>query len=158
MEMNNFKQSLKMGVFSGLATYLLYVIFVVAVGMMTKWQSFWALNEETMALTLVPNGVISWEIVNVVGLILASLVPVFLMRYEKVKYAFSYIVISLLAFVWLFGATLGAYYMIGDMKNTMLFCPFSTFDAFYYLIFVFLLGSAIGTMASFAINFMRNKD
>ena len=158
MELDSKKQVLKMGVLSGICTYLLYVIFVVVIGMMTKWQGFWEFNEETKTLALVPNGVISWEMTNAIGLILASLVPVFLMRYEKIRYAFSFIGISLLVLIWLFGATLGAYYMIGDMKNTMLFCPFSTFDAFYYLIFVFLLGSAIGTLVSFVVNFMRNKD
>lgn len=156
--MNNFKQSLKMGVFSGLATYLLYVVFVVVIGKMTGWKAFWVFDEMSGTYIRQVNGIISWEITNVVGLVLASLVPVFLMRYEKIKYAFSFIGISLLAFIWFFGATLGAYYMISDVKNTMLFCPFSTFDAFYYLIFVFLLGSAIGTLASFVINFMRNKD
>ena len=158
MELDSKKQVLKMGVLSGICTYLLYVIFVVVIGMMTKWQGFWEFNEETKTLALVPNSVISWEMTNAIGLILASLVPVFLMRYEKIRYAFSFIGISLLVLIWLFGATLGAYYMIGDMKNTMLFCPFSTFDAFYYLIFVFLLGSAIGTLVSFVVNLMRNKD
>ena len=147
-----------MGALSGLCTYLLYVIYVLVIGYLTKWETFWVLDGASGTVAFQPNGDISWEISVMIGLILASLVPVFLMRYEKIKYAFSYIGISFLAFIWLFGATLSAYYMIGDMKNTVLFCPFSTIDAFYYLIFVFLLGSAIGTVASFVVNFMRNKD
>ncbi len=158
MEMNSFKRTLKMGILSGACSYLLYAAFVLCIGYITKWQSFWVIDEVSQTVTLQPNGIISWEITIMIGLILASLVPVFLMRYEKVKCAVSYVVISLVAFVWLFGATLSGYYMIGDMKNTVLFCPFTTIDAFYYLIFVFLLGSAIGTLASFVINFIRNKD
>ncbi len=158
MEMDSFKKSLKMGVLSGACSYALYAAFVLCIGFITKWQSFWVFDEVTNTVLLQPNGIISWEITIIVGLVLASFVPVVLMRYEKIKYAFSYVGISLVAFIWLFGATLSGYYMVGDMKNTMLFCPFTTIDAFYYLIFVFLLGSAIGTVASFVINFIRNKD
>lgn len=157
MEMNNFKKSLKMGVLSGLGTYLLYVLFVVVIGMLTGWKAFWAFDEATGTYLRQVNGVISWEITNVIGLILASLVPVLMMRYEKMKYAFSYIGISLIACIWLYGTTLGAYFMIGDMMKTVLHCPFATFDSVYYFIFVFLLGSAIGTVVSFVINAMRNK-
>ena len=147
-----------MGVLSGACSYLLYMAFVLCIGYLTKWQSFWVIDEATQTVSLQSNPVISWEITIVAGLVLSSLVPVFLMKYEKIKYAVSYVGISLMAFAWLYGATLGGYSMIGDMKNTMLFCPFTTIDAFYYLIFVFLLGSAIGTVASFFINFMRNRD
>lgn len=158
MEMDSMKKSLKMGALSGVCTYLLYAIFIVAVGILTKWQNFWTVSEETKAVIFQSHGAISWEISNIVGLIFASLVPVFLMKYEKTKYAFSYIGVSLLVFIWLFGTVLGAYFVIGDMTKTALFCPFATIDAFYYLIFVFLLGSAIGTVASFVLNYMRNKD
>ena len=152
------KKSLKMGVVSGACTYLLYVIYVVTIGILTNWQNFWVFDGAAQTVTFQPHATISWEIVLVIGLILASLVPVFLMRYEKIKYAFSYIGISLVACVWLFGTTLGAYFMIGDMTKTAVYCPFATVDGFYYFIFVFLLGSTIGTIASFVFNFMRNKD
>ncbi len=158
MEMDSMKKSLKMGALSGGCTYLLYVVFIVGIGLLTRWQNFWVLSEVTGAAIFQPHGAISWEITNIAGLILASLVPVFLMKYEQIKYAFSYIGISLLVFIWLYATTLGAYFVIGDMTKTAVFCPFATFDALYYLIFVFLLGSAIGTVASFVLNFMRNKD
>lgn len=158
MEMDSFKKSLKMGLLSGACSYLLYVVFVLCIGYITKWHSFWVITGESAVLRFQPHNIISWEISTIVGLVLASLVPVFLMRYEKVKYAFAYIGISLIACVWLYGTTLGAYYMIGDMMQTVLHCPFATFDSVYYFIFVFLLGSAIGTVASFVMNFMRNRD
>ena len=158
MEMDSNKKSLKMGALSGLCTYVLYIIFVVTVGSLTHWQSFWNLDPVTETFQLQTNGTISWEIVTVVGLILASLVPVILMKYEKIKYALIYIGISLLTCVWLYGSTLGAYYMIGDMTGTSVHCPFGPIDGFYFFVFVFLLGSAIGTIVSFVFNFMRNKD
>ena len=157
MEMNNMKQSLKMGALSGLVTYLLYVVFVVVIGMMTGWKAFWVFDEAANTYIRQVNGVISWEITNILGLILASLVPVLMMRYEKFKFAFSYIGISFLLFIWLYGTTLGAYFMIGDMMKTALYCPFATFDSVYYFIFVFVLGSAIGTLVSFVMNAIRNK-
>ncbi len=158
MEMDSMKKSLKMGFLSGLCTYLLYVMFVVAIGLVTKWNVFWVYDQVEGTYVLQSNGVISWEITNAIGLILASLVPVVLLKYEEFKYALAYIGVSLVVFIWLFGTTLSAYFMIGDMTKTVLYCPFSTFDAIYYLIFVFLLGSVIGTVVSFVLNFMRNKD
>ena len=158
MEMDSFKKSLKMGVLSGVGTYLLYVIYVITIGYLTKWHTFWIFDEAKGAFSFQPGGAISWEIAVFVGLILASLIPVFIMRYEKLKYAFSYIGVSLLICVWLYGTTLGAYYVIGDMVSSAVHCPFGLVDGFYYFVFVFLLGSAVGTAASFIFNFMRNKD
>ena len=158
MEMDNCKKSLKTGVLSGACSYLLYVVFVLCIGYITKWHNFWVITGESAVLRFQPHDIISWEISTIVGLVLASMVPVFLMRYEKLKYAFAYIGISLIACIWLYGTTLGAYYMIGDMMKTVLNCPFATFDSIYYFVFVFLLGSAIGTVASFVLNFMRNRD
>ena len=158
MEMDNIKKSLKMGVLSGACSYALYVVFVLCIGFITKWHSFWVITGESAVLRFQPHNSISWEMTTIVGLVLASLVPVCMMRYEKIKYAFSYIGISLIACVWLYGTTLGAYYMIGDMMKTVLNCPFATFDSIYYFVFVFLLGSVIGTVVSFIMNFMRNRD
>jgi len=158
MEMDSFKKSLKMGLISGVCTYALYVIFVVALGFLNNWQPFWAFDTIHQTVAFQPSAAISWEIALIVGIILASLVPVFLMRYEKIKYAFSYIGISFVAFIWLYFTTVGAYLVLSDMTKNAIFCPFTTVDAVYYLIFVFLLGSVIGTAASFVFNFMRNKD
>lgn len=158
MEMDSNKKAVKMGALSGACTYLLYIIFVLTIGILTNWKSFWVYDEVTQAVVFQPNQTISWEIAVIIGLILASLVPVILMKCEKIKHALIYIGISLLAFVWLFGSTLGAFFMIGDMTNTVVHCPFFTIDGIYYCIFVFLLGSAIGTVAAFVLNFMRSKD
>ena len=82
MEMDSNKKALKMGVISGICTYLLYIIFVVTVGTLTNWQSFWNMDPVTQTFQLQTNGNISWEIVTIIGLIVASLVPFILMKYS----------------------------------------------------------------------------
>ncbi len=147
MKQDSWKKSLKMGVLSGAISFGVYVLLVLTTGAVTQWQSFFGID-----LTMQRIGMFSWEICAAIGVILASLVPVITLRYEKIKYIFLYIPISLLAFVWLYGVTLAIWLTINPA-----WCPFTTLDALSYLMIAIPIGSVIGTLVAMGIHLL-NKD
>lgn len=147
MKQTSWKTSFKMGIISGAISFGVYLLLVLGTGTLTKWQTFFQPD-----FTLQKIGVLSWEYVAAAGVILASLVPVITLRYEKIKYMFLYIFVSLIGFVWLYGMLLAIWMMVNSA-----WCPFTTLDAIYDLTIVMPIGSAIGTVVAMGIHLL-NKD
>lgn len=147
MKQDSWKKSLKMGAIAGAISFGVYMLLVLGTGFLTQWQSFFGAD-----LTMQRSDAYSWEICAAVGVILSSLVPVCTLRYEKIKYIFLYIPISLLAFVWLYGVILAAWLTINPA-----WCPFTTLDALSYLMIAIPIGSVIGTLVAMGIHLL-NKD
>ncbi len=147
MKQTTFKKSIWMGLMSGGISFGIYVLLVLGAGILTGWQTFFGAD-----LTAQKIGIYSWEICAAVGVILFSLVPVFLLRYEKISQLVVYLLVSVLSVLWLYGIILWIWMMINSG-----WCPFATLDALYYLMFSVSVGSVVGTVVSVVIHFM-NKD
>lgn len=144
MKQDSWKTSLKMGVIAGSISFGVYVFLVFGSGMLTGWQTFFGADFSVQKI-----GMYSWEIVAAVGVILASLVPAFTLRYEKVRYLFFYLLVSLVALIWLYGTMLAVWMMVNAA-----WCPFITLDALYYFTIAIPIGSIIGTIVAFVIHFL----
>ena len=147
MKLDSWKKSIKIGVLAGAISFIVYALLVLGAGFLTGWQNFFVVD-----LPVQKIGKLSWELCAGVGVILASLVPVFTLRYEKVKYLFSYLIVSILALVWLYGMMLLVW-----MTVYPLWCPFVSLDAVYYLFFSIPIGSVVGTVVAIVLHVM-NKD
>ena len=144
MLQNSWKQSLKMGIISGAISFGVYILwFLVLIGLGTNWNGI--LLSETPTL-------FSWEIAAVAGLILISLVPVCTLRYEKIKFLFAYIPISLFTLFWLCGSALAIWFTISPG-----WCPFIGWDSLYFFIAILPVGSVVGTLVAMGIHLL-NRD
>ena len=147
MKQTTIKKSILMGIMSGGVSFVVYVLLVLGAGVLTGWQPFFGAD-----FTAQKIGGYSWEICAAVGVILFSLVPVFLLRYEKISQLIVYLFVSVLSVLWLYGIILWIWMLVNPA-----WCPFATLDALYYLMFSVSVGSVVGTVVSVVIHFM-NKD
>ncbi len=136
-----------MGVISGAISYGCYLLWVLLIGFSTGWQSFFRDD-----LSVRSVGLLSWEVAAAIGVLESSLVPVCTLRYEKIKYLFAYVFVSLLSLVWLYGTTLAVWLTVYPS-----WCPLIGWDSLYYFMIVLPVGSVIGTMVAIGIHiFMKS--
>ena len=76
--------------------------------------------------------------------VFAALIPIFLLRYDSLKYLFVYIPLS------------GALYIF-LMLLCILFVIDDNFDLIFYALSSVPIGSAVGTLTAIVINLLINK-
>ena len=148
MKQNSWKKSIQMGIIAGAVSCALYVLIVCLGGALTGWQQFFQSD-----MTVKTYGALRWETVAAGGVVCTSLVPVFTLRYEKVRYLFLYLLISILFMLWLYGVVLAVWFMAASELP----CPFLSVDALYDLAVVLPIGSGIGTLVAIVFHCF-NRD
>lgn len=151
MKINSWKQALKSGILSGIILFVIYVAFVFLVSYLIGGESFIKYD------IIVENiGIISFDMVTIFGFVLFAIVPMIVLRYQKIKYVFLYILSGDMLFILLYSIMWGILLLVYYISNDIFYCPINTFDAIYYAILLFR-GSGIGVLLALIINLIKNK-
>lgn len=152
---NLMDKSIRNGLISGMTTIIIYVAFSCIVNVLTKGENFityWKTHETI-------NG-ISFNIVKVIGVCLASFVPIILCRYKNGKEFFKYLISSCLTYVSLYmliWVSIYIFVLISIVARVdIAHHPLNTFDSMFFAVMFFPIGSFAGTMISIFINLVLN--
>ncbi|MBQ1947240.1 MAG: hypothetical protein II359_01340, partial [Clostridia bacterium] len=145
---------IKSGVISGLTTGIIHIIFSCVVCALSEGEGFityWKTHE-------VING-ISFNTVKIVGICLASLVPILLCSGKDFKGYLKYIISSSLVFVavcvfeWL---SVFIVFYISETANVDIIFPLNTYDSLFFAFIYFPMGAFLGTLISIIANAVLN--
>lgn len=152
MKINSWKQALKSGILSGIILFVEYVAFVFIMSYLTDGQTFIKYD-----ITIEKIGIIYFDFVTILGVILFSTVPVIILRYQKIKYIFLYVLSGTLVLIVLYCLVWGILQLIYCILDDIIYCPLNTFDGVYYAILLFR-GSGMGVLLALIINLIKNKS
>lgn len=139
MKIDSGKKSMQAGFLLGVITYALLAIFITVIYYLCKKENF--ISAESMHEVV--NG-FNFMHINVVGALLAALVPFFVLRYDEAKYVPLCVITAAIIYLFLFFISL----VVPEVLFGGLDYPLETFDAKFYAMVTFPLGSIIGTVWS----------
>ena len=147
-------KSIRIGLISGFSTIIIYIVFSYIVNVLTKGECFntyWQTHE-------IING-ISFNVLKVIGMCLASFVPIILCRYKNAKEVFKYLISACLTYALLFELIWVSIYivvLISFVTKVDLKFPLNTWDSMSFALLYFPVGSFVGTLISIVTNLVLN--
>ena len=151
MKINSGKKALLCGVIYGILTFIIYVAFTCFLYYFFDGENFVYKGETRETL----NG-ISFISVEIIGGIISSLIPIFLMRYNSSDYYISSVFIGALLYAFLF--VMVFFVGLSSMPLSLVQeCPLNSFDALIYGVFVFPFGAIVGMLITPIINYIINR-
>ena len=142
--------NIKSGVISGMTTGIIHIIFSCVVCALSKGEGFITYCETHEVI----NG-ISFNTIKIVGVCLASLVPILLCRGKDFKGYLKYIISSSLVFVavcvfeWI---SIFIVFYISQIANVDIIFPLNTYDSLFFAFMYFPIGAFLGTLISIIAN------
>lgn len=149
MKINSTKKSLLRGVAYGVLTFAVYIAFTCLLYYYLNGENF--INKDKTVEMI--NGV-SFIGVEIAGVVISSLIPIFLIRYKSVDYYITSVFVAILIYSFLFIT----YFVLKSAMPLSLVqnSPLNSFDAIYYGIVIFPFGALIGLLITPIINFVIN--
>lgn len=139
MKIDSWKKAMQGGFLFGLITYALLAVFTTVVYYMCGRENFIAPESMHEAI-----GGLSFMHVNVVGAIVAALVPFFALSYKSVKYVPLCFFTAAVMYLFVFFISL----VVPEVIFGGLDYPLETLDAKFYATMTFPLGTFVGTVWS----------
>ena len=150
MRITSKKKAIGVGFVYGTVVFLVYFLFCCAVLYLLDGEFFSGKG----GIRDVVNG-ISRVAVETIGTIIAVCIPVFLMRYKSIDLYMISIFVAVLLYVVCF---VGNIIILGSIPVELaLKSPLNSFDALWYGMVIFPLGSIIGMVVNTVINFLINR-
>ena len=147
MRINSAKKAVFAGFLYAIMLFGLYIIFTYSIACLTEGAHFVTQGDNLMVV----NGV-SFVFVQIAGVILSALLPIFFLRYDSTENCSICIFIAAICYIIMFFLLLFLPWKV--IKDS----PLNSFDAVIYGIFIFPLGSVIGLLAAGIVNwFIRKK-
>ena len=150
MKINTVKQSLLGGVIYGAVTFVIYCIFTCLLYYYLKGEFFISKGGTKEFINGIP-----FVGINIMGAVISSLIPVFLIRYTSI---FRYIICIFVAALLYAFLLVMLYVLVFSMPLTWaLKHPMNSFDALYWGILIFPVGAFGGMIITIIINSIFNR-
>ena len=149
MKMISWKKSITVGLLNALITFAMLTVFVCFIYYVFLNGEEFIGKDKTV---YVINGISFYSLI-VIGIILSAFVPIIFLKFESAKYLITYCICSSMMYAILYIIFLS----FGEMISFGFLYPLENFDTIVYAVFSFPLGSAIGTVISIAIHFIKKK-
>ena len=143
----DFFRSFRQNISQGIIIHIIFSCVVCALSEGEGFITYWETHE-------VING-ISFNTIKIVGVCLASLVPILLCRGKDFKGYLKYIISSSLVFVavcvfeWI---SIFIVFYISQIANVDIIFPLNTYDSLFFAFMYFPIGGFLGTLISIIAN------
>ena len=149
MKISSWKKSTTVALLNALITFAVLTVFVCFIYYVFLNGEEFIGKDKTVYII---NGISFYSLI-LIGVILSAFVPIIFLKFEAAKYLITYCICSSIIYVILYIFFLSC----GEIISFGFLYPLENFDTMIYAVFSFPLGSAIGTVISIAIHFIKKK-
>ncbi|MCI5893453.1 MAG: hypothetical protein MRZ66_08675 [Clostridiales bacterium] len=149
MKISSWKKSTTVALLNALITFAVLTVFVCFIYYVFLNGEEFIGKDKTVYII---NGISFYSLI-LIGVILSAFVPIIFLKFEAAKYLITYCICSSIIYVILYIFFLS----FGEIISFGFLYPLENFDTMIYAVFSFPLGSAIGTVISIAIHFIKKK-
>ena len=150
LKIDSNKKAVIAGVLLGTCVFFAYAIFTCLLYYLLGGENF-VYKGETRDVV---NG-ISFNIVQIMAVVISAVIPILLIRYKKMEHYELCVFIAIVLYALYF---IVYFICLSAMPVEMaLGFPMNSFDALIFGIFNFPLGAIIGIMLNIGVNFLINK-